>query len=431
MSSPRSTLRYNPPMFHPLPLNIGLRYTRAKRRTQFISFISLSSMVGVALGVLALITILSVMNGFEKELRSRILGMAAHASVEDGEGTLVDWQSLLPALRQSAGVIGAAPYVRREAMATAFGYVNGIVVQGVDPQQEPAVSFIGEKMTQGSLQDLKAGEFGVILGGALSRSLRANIGDKVTIIAPQPVATAAGNIPRSKRFTVVGIFEVGAQQYDTTLAVTHIDDAVRLFRMGGGVTGIRLQFADIFEAPKLAAAIGQAIGQQRPGLLVRDWTQEHTTFFQALKTEKVMMFVILMLIVAVAAFNIVSTLVMVVTDKQGDIAILRTLGMAPRSVMGIFMVQGAVIGVVGTLVGSAVGVLLALRLKEFIAWLEQGLHFKFLDCRTYYICEVPSDLHWPDVATITVLSLLLTLLATIYPALRAARTQPAEALRHE
>jgi lipoprotein-releasing system permease protein len=418
-------------MFQPLPLNIGLRYTRAKRRTQFISFISLSSMVGVAIGVLALIAILSVMNGFEKELRARILGMAAHAIVERDDGPLTDWRQLQDVLRRQPGVVGAAPFIRREAMATSFGYVNGIVLQGVDPRQESAVSFIGEKMVMGSLDDLRPGEFGIILGGALARSLRANVGDKVTIIVPQPVATAAGNLPRSKRFTVVGMFEVGAQEFDTTFAITHIGDTARLFRMGDGVTGVRLQFGDLFDAPARAAEIARAIDSAGRGLVVRDWTQEHTTFFQALKTEKVMMFVILMLIVAVAAFNIVSTLVMVVTDKQGDIAILRTLGLSPRSVMGIFMVQGAIIGTVGTLVGGTLGVLLALRLREFIAWLEQGLHFKFLDCRTYYICEVPSDLQWSDVATIVALSLLLTLAATIYPALRAARTQPAEALRHE
>ncbi|MFO1435899.1 MAG: lipoprotein-releasing ABC transporter permease subunit [Gammaproteobacteria bacterium] len=418
-------------MFHPLPVNIGLRYTRAKRRTQFISFISLSSMVGLAIGVLALITILSVMNGFEKELRGRILGMAAHANVQIDDGALQDWQALLPQLRKQPHVIGAAPFVRNEAMMTYGGYVNGVVIQGIDPAAEPQVSFIAEKMIEGRLDALRPGEFGIVLGGALSRSLRANIGDKVTVISPQPVATAAGNIPRSKRFTVVGIFEVGAQEYDTTLALTNIDDAARLFRLGSGITGIRLQFDDVFAAPRLGTQIAAGLKTQRPELIVKDWTQEHTTFFQALKTEKVMMFVILMLIVAVAAFNIVSTLVMVVTDKQGDIAILRTLGLSPRSVMAIFMVQGAIIGTIGTLLGGAAGVMLALRLKHFIAWLEQTLRFKFLDCRTYYICEVPSDMHWSDVTAIVVLSFLLTLLATIYPALRAARTQPAEALRHE
>ncbi|MCG3145547.1 MAG: Lipoprotein-releasing system transmembrane protein LolE [Gammaproteobacteria bacterium] len=415
-------------MFHPLSVSIGLRYTRAKRRNQFISFISLSSMIGVAVGVLALIIILSVMNGFEKELRARILGMASHASVQAVDGTLQDWRPLLEKLRRQPHVVGAAPYIRTEAMATYGGYVNGVVVQGVDPALEGQVSIIGQKMIEGRLEALEPGRFGVVLGGALARSLRANVGDKVMIISPQPVATAAGNIPRSKRFTVVGVFEVGAQEYDTTLAVIHIEDAARLFRYGSGVTGIRLQFDDLFDAPRIGGQIGKALGG---AYAVKDWTKEHVTFFQALKTEKVMMFVILMLIVAVAAFNIVSTLVMVVTDKQADIAILRTLGLSPRSVMGVFVVQGAVIGVVGTLIGGAAGVWLATHLREFIRWLEQGLHFKFLDCRTYYICEVPSDMHWSDVTVVTALSVLLTLVATIYPALRAARTQPAEALRYE
>ena len=415
-------------MFHPLPVSIGLRYTRAKRRNHFISFISLSSMLGVAVGVMALITILSVMNGFERELRHRILGMTAHANVQAKDGVLQDWSALLPQLTGQPHVLGAAPFVRTEAMATYAGYVNGVVVQGVLPDQEPKVSFIGEKMEEGSLDALRPGEFGVILGIGLARSLRANVGDKVTFISPQPVATAAGNIPRSKRFTVVGIFEVGAQEYDTTLAIMHMEDAARLFRLGSGVSGIRLKLDDIFDARQIGEKVQGALGGDFD---VVDWTREHVTFFQALKTEKVMMFVILTLIVAVAAFNIVSTLVMVVTDKQADIAILRTLGLTPRSVMGVFIVQGVVIGLIGTLLGSTLGVWLATHLQSLLKWLEEALRFKILDCRTYYICEAPSDMHWADVTVIAVVAFLLTLVATIYPALRAARTQPAEALRYE
>lgn len=415
-------------MFHPLPVYIGLRYTRAKRRNHFISFISLSSMVGVAVGVLALITILSVMNGFERELRQRILGMAAHANVLAKNAPVQDWQALLQRLRAQPHVLGAAPYIRVEAMATYSGYVNGMVMQGIDPKQEGQVSFISEKMIEGGIEALEPGEFGLVLGAGLARSLRANLGDKVMIISPQPVATAAGNIPRSKRFTVVGVFEVGAQEYDNTLAVTHIADAARMFRLGRGITGIRLKLDDIFAAPQIGSSLQRALGDR---YIVKDWTQEHVTFFQALKTEKVMMFVILMLIVAVAAFNIVSTLVMVVTDKQADIAILRTLGLTPRAVMAIFIMQGTVIGAIGTLAGGAAGVWLATHIQDFLKWLEQGLHFKFLDCATYYICEVPSDMHWSDVTIITIASFLMTLVATVYPALRAAGTQPAEALRYE
>ncbi|MGQ0658347.1 MAG: lipoprotein-releasing ABC transporter permease subunit [Chromatiales bacterium] len=415
-------------MFHPLALSIGLRYTRAKRRNQFISFISLSSMLGVAVGVMALITILSVMNGFERELRHRILGMAAHATVQAEDGTLADWRLLMATLKGQPHVLGAAPFVRTEAMATYNGYVNGVEVRGVLPAQEPQVSFIGEKMLAGRLDALRPGEFGVILGIGLADSLRAGVGDKVMFISPQPVATAAGNIPRSKRFTVVGMFEVGAQEYDTTLAIMHMEDAARLFRLGSGVSGIRLRLDDIFAAPGIAAGIRSALKDKYD---VIDWTREHVTFFQALKTEKVMMFVILTLIVAVAAFNIVSTLVMVVTDKQADIAILRTLGLTPRAVMAVFIVQGVVIGLIGTLAGSALGVWLATHLQEMFRWLEESLGFKFLDCRTYYVCEVPSYMKWSDVTVIAVVTFVLTLVATIYPALRAAGTQPAEALRYE
>lgn len=415
-------------MFHPLPLSIALRYTRARRRNHFISFISLSSMVGVAVGVMALITILSVMNGFERELRHRILGMAAHATVQADDGPLANWQSLLPVLMQQPHVLGAAPFVRREAMATHSGLVNGVVVQGVLPAKEPEVSFIGERLLEGRLDALQPGEFRVLLGIGLARSLRAGVGDKVTIISPQPVATAAGNIPRSKRFTVAGTFEVGAQEYDTTLAIMHMQDAAKLFRLGSGVSGVRLKLDDIFAARAIGAGIGAALDGAYE---VSDWTREHVTFFQALKTEKVMMSVILTLIVAVAAFNIVSTLVMVVTDKQADIAILRTLGLSPQAVMGVFMVQGVIIGLIGTLVGSALGVWIATHLQGIFKWLEQTLGFKFLDCRTYYICEVPSLLKWTDVTVIAVVAFALTAMATVYPALKAAGTQPAEALRHE
>lgn len=416
-------------MFRPLALYIGLRYTRAKRRNHFISFISLSSMLGVALGVMALIVILSVMNGFEKELRHRILGMTAHVNVEGrDEAPVTDWRKLVAKMDKEPHVIGAAPFVHAEAMLIHDGYVNGSVVEGVDPKEEPRVSFVGRKMLEGSLNNLKAGEFGIILGRGLARSLRADIGDKVTVISPQPMPTPAGIIPRSRRFTVVGIFEVGMHEYDTALALTNLEDAAKLFRVAPGVTGVRMKLDDVFAAPAVRKALaGQLAGQYR----VIDWTEQHVSFFKALKVEKVMMTLILTLIVAVAAFNIVSTLVMVVTDKQADIAILRTLGLSPRAVMSIFIIQGVVIGMIGTLLGGTAGVWLGANLQQLARRIEHTFGVQFMDPNVYYISEVPSDLHWSDVHVVVAIAFILCLLATLYPAWRAARTQPAEALRYE
>ena len=389
-------------MFQPLAVCIGLRYIRAgkhlRRRNPFVSFIASASMLGVAVGVMALIVILSVMNGFEQELRGRILGMTAHAFVESAAaGPLRDWRALLPALERQRGVVGVAPFVSAEAMAVHHGYVNGMTVRGVRPEAEPQVSFIGDRLLDGRLADLVPGGFGVILGRGLARSLHAEIGDRVTVISPQPNVTAAGIIPRSRRFTVVGVLEVGMHEYDTALALVHIDDAARLFRLGDGVSGLRLKLDDVFAAP----AIGREIAAGLPAdLRVVDWTQQHVTFFQALKTEKAMMAVILLLIVAVAAFNIVSTLVMVVTEKQADIAILRTMGISPRAVMAIFVVQGAINGVAGTLLGGAAGVWLAGRVPAITGFIERQLGFQFLPADIYYISELPSELHWFDVSAI-------------------------------
>ncbi len=416
-------------MFRPLELFIGLRYTRAKRRNHFISFISLSSMLGIALGITALITVLSVMNGFQQELRGRILSMTAHATITRWNGLVDDWRAVREQALRNAEILGGAPFIRGEAMLNHASLVSGALVQGILPAEERQVSDIGGKMVHGSLEDLRPGEFGIILGKALANALGLMVGDKVTIITPQASVTPAGILPRLKRFDVVGIFEAGMYEYDRGLALAHVADVGKLFQLPeGAVNGVRLKLRDLFQAPRLARDLAN---QLPDGYATRDWTQEHASFFRAVQIEKTAMFVILTLIVAVAAFNIVSTLVMVVTDKQADIAILRTLGLSPGSVMGVFVVQGAVIGVIGTIVGGVAGVWLATHLKEFIGWLEQGLHFKFLDCRTYYICEVPSDMHWSDVAVVTTLSVLLTLVATIYPAMRAARTQPAEALRYE
>ena len=416
-------------MHLPLPVSIGLRYLRARRRSRFISFISLSSLLGVTLGIMALIVILSVMNGFERELRARILGMTAHVWMRPlgDEQTLSDWKSLQEELGRQPRVQSVAPEVQGEAMIVHAGYINGVQLRGILPEQSQA-TFIAGRMVEGRLQDLAPGQFGIILGEGLARALRASVGDKVTVISPQPVATPAGVLPRSRRFTVAGVFEVGTQEYDTAMAVTHMQDAARLFRLPEGVSGLRLKLDDAFAAPEVAAALNAvAAGRYR----AVPWTEEHVSFFNALKTEKAMMFVILLLIVAVAAFNIVATLVMVVIDKQADIAILRTLGLRTRQVMQVFIAQGAVIGVLGVLLGGAAGVVLAWHLPAVMHMLERSLHFKVFDPAVYYISEIPSDLRWPDVGVVLAVGGALCFLATLYPAWRAARTQPAEALRYE
>ncbi len=415
-------------MFKPLEIYVGLRYTRAKRRNHFISFISLSSMLGIALGVTALITVLSVMNGFEKELRERILGMASHATVSRFRGPLDDWASVAERARQHPRVVGVAPYVQGEAMLTRGRYVRGALVQGVMPEIEPEVSEIDKYMTAGSLDSLRPGEFNVVLGNGLAGALGARVGDKVTVVAPKATSTPAGILPRLRRFTVSGIFEVKHGQYDTQLAVVNVEDAARLFQLDGGITGLRLKLDDMFLAP----AVGRELAADLPGSYwVRDWTHYHANFFRALKTEKTVMFVILTLIVAVAAFNIVSALIMVVTDKESDIAILRTLGVTPGSVMLIFIVQGTLIGLIGTLLGMVGGIALANNVETLVPAIEQLFDTKFLSPDVYYISDVPSDMRWPDVALITVVAFAMSIVATIYPAWRASRTQPAEALRYE
>ncbi|NCF28105.1 MAG: lipoprotein-releasing ABC transporter permease subunit [Gammaproteobacteria bacterium] len=415
-------------MFKPLEVYVGLRYTRAKRRNHFISFISLSSMLGIALGVTALITVLSVMNGFEKELRERILGMASHATISRFRSSLENWPSVAERARQHPRVIGVAPYVQGEAMLTRGRYVRGALVQGVLPQVEPEVSDIDKYMIAGKLDSLRPGEFNVVLGNGLAGALGARVGDKVTVVAPKATSTPAGILPRLRRFNVTGIFEVKHGQYDTQLAVVHVDDAARLFQLEDGVTGLRLKLDDMFLAP----AVGRELAADLPGTFwVRDWTHYHANFFRALKTEKTVMFVILTLIVAVAAFNIVSALIMVVTDKESDIAILRTLGVTPGSVMMIFIVQGTLIGLIGTLLGMFGGVALANNIETLVPAIEQLFDTKFLSPDVYYISDVPSDMRWSDVSLISVVAFAMSIVATIYPAWRASRTQPAEALRYE
>jgi len=415
-------------MFAPYEVFVGLRYTRAKRRNHFISFISLTSMLGIALGVTALITVLSVMNGFEKELRERILGMASHATISALDGRLGDWRDAMERSADHREVIGAAPFVRSEVMLSHAGRVSGALLRGVLPEHEPQVSEIAHKLVAGSLESLRDGDYGVVLGSELARYLGVAVGDRITVVTPEAAITPAGILPRLKRFTVTGLFEVGMYEYDRNLALVHLDDAGRLLRLDGAVSGVRLKLRDLFQAPRVVREVAGLLGG---AFSVTDWTREHANFFRAIQTEKRVMFIILLLIVAVAAFNIVSTLVMTVNDKQADIAILQTLGATPRSIMAVFIVQGALIGVIGTLLGLAGGIALALNVESLVPAIENLLGIRFLSPDVYYISDLPSDLHWNDVGRIALMSLLLALLATLYPAWRASRTQPAEALRYE
>jgi len=413
-------------MFRPLELFIGLRYTRAKRRNHFISFISLVSMLGIAVGVTALITVISVMNGFEKELTDRILGMVSHATISGIGESVHDWQGALTKADANPHVRGAAPYVERQALLQGTR-VTGAVIRGVLPEAEPKVSEIDRKMLKGKLEDLKSGRFGIILGNELAMQLGVGLGDKVTVITPEVAATPVGAVPRYKRFEVVGTFSVGFQEYDEGLAVMHIDDAERLFLLDGP-TGIRLKLDDMFGAWSIARELAQQLGQF---YRVQDWREGHANFFSAVAMEKKVMFIILSLIVAVAAFNLVSTLVMLVTDKQADIAILRTLGISPRSIMGVFMVQGVIVGAFGILLGIIGGAALASNLPALVKWIEHTFNVEFLSADVYYISEVPSDVHWRDVGWIGAIAFVFCLFATLYPAWRAARTHPAAALRYE
>jgi len=416
-------------MFKPLSFYIGLRYTRAKRRNHFISFISMTSILGIALGVTALITVLSVMNGFEKELRHRMLGMSAHVVVSTFNNHWPDWQEVAQQLQTRPHVTGVAPFVQGQGMITFNKNVKGTFLQGIAPELEPQVSQVKDKMKAGSIDLLKAGQFGVVLGEELAHSLGVWVGQKITVVVPQTSVTPIGILPRMKRFTVQGVFNVGMHDFDSNLVLLHREDLAKLLRMpAGSIHGLNVKLDDMF----LAKSFSQQIQRELPGEYHSyDWTYRHKNFFEAIKMEKTVMFVILTLIVAVAAFNIVSTLVMVVTDKQADIAILRTLGATPGSVMAIFMVQGALIGVLGTLLGLGGGISLALNIETVIPALENVFGIQFLSPDIYYISDLPSDLRWSDVYTISSLSLIISLLATIYPAWRASRTQPAEALRYE
>ncbi|MFT5588995.1 MAG: lipoprotein-releasing system permease protein [Bradyrhizobium sp.] len=414
----------------PFEWQVGIRYTRAGRRSgrnSFISFISLISMAGIALGVAALIIVLSVMNGFQKEVRDRMLSVLPHIEVFDPVNGLADWRATAKEAFLDKEVKGAAPYVAGQAMMTRDGVLRGVIVRGVLPSEESNVSEVAAQVRQGKFTDLRPGEFNIVLGGELARALSAGIGDRVTLVSPEGQVTPAGVVPRYKAFTVVGIFEAGHYEYDSTLAFMHIDDAEKMFRLKEP-TGVRLRIADMQQAPLVARDLSRIL---TGNVLISDWSKQNKTWFAAVQTEKRMMFIILTLIIAVAAFNLVSTLVMTVTDKQADIAILRTLGASPRSIMKIFMIQGALVGLIGTAIGVSGGVLIALNVDVIVPFIEHLLGVQFLPRDIYLISALPSDLRWPDVGTIGAVAVVLAFLATLYPSWWAARVKPAEALRYE
>jgi lipoprotein-releasing system permease protein len=415
-------------MFRPLELYIGLRYLRARRASRFVSFISLVSLLGVGVGVAALIVVLSVMNGFEQELRSRLLNLTAHAVVTAPGGRLREWQPVLEQVEGLPGVSGAAPFVEVQAMLAHEGLLKGTVLRGIDPALEAAVSRVSRHLLIGSLEDLEPGSDAVILGRLLAARLRVTVGDSLTLLVPTGSDTGTRLVPRLRRFVVVGLFEVGMEEQDGVLALVHLEDAAAAIGRPGEVSGVRIELEDLFAAPRIGREIAAGLGQ---GFVARDWTQENESYFRAVRIEKTMMTIILSLVVAVAAFNIVATLVMVVTDKRAEIAILRTMGLPAGSVMRVFLVQGTAIGTAGVLLGVLFGVPLALNVGTVVPALESLLNFSVLPADVYYITQLPSDLRTHQVVMVTVIALALCVLSTIYPSLRAARTEPAEALRYE
>lgn len=415
-------------MYHPLELFVGARYLRVRRQTHFVAFISLISTLGIMIGVATLIVVLSVMNGFETEFRSRILSVVSHATLEGFGGTIDDWPRVRRVSLEHPSVIGAAPYVQGQGMLLGENDFAGVLVSGIDPDTEREVSALAEFVQAGHLSTLEAGSYRVLLGDALAHRLGAVVGDDLVLMIAQGNVTPAGIMPRMRRFRVAGIFAFDMYEYDSRMAVVHMADAAKLFRMGEAVTGVRLKLDDMFAAPVVVREVALDLGG---GFYVSDWTRQNANFFRSIKLTKSVMFVMLLLVVAVAAFNIVSTLMMVVKDKQSDIAILRTAGASPGQVMRTFMVQGSLIGVAGTLLGLALGVLLAANAGELVAWLERVLDTRFLAADVYFISTLPSQIRWPDLAIIGVTALALALFSTIYPAWRASRTRPADALRYE
>lgn len=414
-------------MFQPVPIFVGLRYSASRGHGFFVSFITWVSLLGVAIGVAAVIIILSVMNGFESELRSRLLSVTAHARLLNGGASIPDWKMRLQQLQGAPGLLGAAPFLDTDAMLSRRPSMSGAILRGIDPTLEPSVSTITDSMREGKLSDLKPGLNRIILGRALAYQLQVGEGDSVTAMIPGNTDASGGGVPRLQEFNVIGTFEVGLQEQDGVLALINLQDA-EAFRGLAGPTGIQLKFTDVLNAPELARAAAQRLP---PGLTLRDWTQDNEVYFHAIRTEKMMMGLLLMLIVAVAVFNIVATLVMVVTDKRTDIAILRTLGLSPGGVLGIFIMQGVIIGWLGTAIGAALGLSLAFNVDVVVSFLQQVLGFYIFDPDVFAVTGIPSETHVGEVVWIVVTALLMTVAATIYPALQAAKTQPAEVLRYE
>jgi len=409
-------------------LLIGRRYLRASRGNRFVSFISTISMAGVAIGVAVLIVVLSVMNGFEREVRDRILSLTAHATISALGARMTDWQDAAARIRDNPAVLGAAPFIEDQALLIAGNKSSGAIVTGVLPEDERQVTIISSKTTAGSFDAMKPGEYGIVLGDELAKALGVGMGQRVVIVTSLRTTTPAGVMPRMRTFKVVGLFRAGMYEYDRNLAYVQIADAARLYRMGDDVTGIRLKLADMFAAPRVVRELAVTLGG---GYYVDDLSRKHATFFRSIQLTKSALFIILLLVVGVAAFNIVSTLVMVVKDKRSDIAILRTVGAAPRSILSIFMTQGVAIGVIGTLSGVLLGVLISVNLEWLVHGLEALLGQHFLDAKVYFITDLPALVEWSDVLKISLTSFGLCCISTLYPSWRAARTQPAQSLRHE
>jgi lipoprotein-releasing system permease protein len=415
-------------MFRPLALYIGLRYTRAKRRNHFISFIALISMIGIALGVAVLITVLSVMNGFDYEIHKHLFNISNQVSISSINGSINNWPAISKKIERVTNLVNSAPNIMAQGMLANDGLAQGVMVSGVLPEKETNISIIDKKMLSGNMNALKAGEFNIVLGSNLANELHLKVGDKVTLFIPKATISPIGVIPRFKRFNVVGIFNIGESSYDSGISLINLVDAQTLFQFGNSVSHIRIKVNDLYAAPQVANDIAKILPEN---FLVTDWTQQYGTYFKAISMEKNMMFIILLFIIAVAAFNLVSSLVMTVNDKQSDIAILRTLGATPKTITSIFIIQGSIIGIIGSAMGVIGGIILALNAPDIVVFLERTFHIQFISASVYFIDYLPSKLEWRNVWQVSLAALGMSFIATIYPAWRASKIQPAEALRYE